>query len=123
MTWSMIAKDEKTGRTGIIVATKFFAVGSVVPHIKTGVGAIASQAFINPYYGPRGLALLSAGASAQEAVNLLTIADEGRDIRQVHALDKAGRFHAYTGAKCGPRWRFRRKQWTLAWRLGFSRPR
>ena len=100
MTWSMIAKDTETGRIGIIVATKFFAAGCMVPHIRTGVGAVATQAFVNPYYGPRGLALLSAGASAEETVKLLLAADEGRDNRQVHALDKEGRFSAHTGAKC-----------------------
>jgi uncharacterized Ntn-hydrolase superfamily protein len=100
MTWSIVAKDAQTGRTGIIVATKFFAVGSVVPHIKTGVGAVASQAFINPYYGPRGLALLAAGATAEDCVKLLTVADDGRDNRQLHAMDRDGRSAAYTGAKC-----------------------
>lgn len=100
MTWSIIAKDKHTGRTGIIVATKFFAVGAMVPHIKTGVGAVASQALMNPYFGTRGLALMAAGASAEDAVNLLTVADEGRDMRQLHALDKTGHFHAYTGARC-----------------------
>ena len=55
MTWSIIARDEATGRVGIIVATRFFAVGALVPHIKTGVGAVATQAFVNPLYGPRGL--------------------------------------------------------------------
>jgi uncharacterized Ntn-hydrolase superfamily protein len=100
MTWSIIAKDAATGRVGIIVATKFFAVGGVVPHIKTGVGAVASQAFINPYYGPRGLSLMAAGATAEDCVKLLTIADDGRDNRQLHAMDKEGRSAAYTGATC-----------------------
>ncbi|MGB3719858.1 MAG: DUF1028 domain-containing protein, partial [Hyphomicrobiaceae bacterium] len=68
MTWSIIARDEATGRVGIIAASRFFAIGAVVPYIKTGVGAVATQAFINPYYGPRGLALLEAGLSAQDAV-------------------------------------------------------
>jgi uncharacterized Ntn-hydrolase superfamily protein len=100
MTWSIIAKDAATGRVGIIVATKFFAVGSMVPHIKTGVGAVASQAFINPYYGPRGLSLMAAGATAEDCVKLLTVADDGRDNRQLHAMDKEGRSASYTGAKC-----------------------
>lgn len=100
MTWSIIARDTDTGRVGIIVATKFFAVGAMVPHIKTGVGAVASQAFINPYYGPRGLSFLSAGASAEDCVKLLVAADEGRDNRQVHAMEWEGRGHAYTGAAC-----------------------
>jgi uncharacterized Ntn-hydrolase superfamily protein len=100
MTWSIIARDEATGRIGIIVATRFFAVGAHVPHIKTGVGAVATQAFINPYYGPRGLALLQAGASAEEAVRFLINADDGRAHRQVHIMDRAGRFAAHTGSAC-----------------------
>ena len=78
MTWSIIARDEQTGRVGIAVATRFFAVGAMVPYIKTGVGAVASQAFINPHYGPQGLALLEAGASAEDVVARLTAADAGR---------------------------------------------
>jgi uncharacterized Ntn-hydrolase superfamily protein len=100
MTWSIIAREEETGRVGIAVATKFFAVGALVPHIRTGVGAIASQAFMNPYYGFRGLALLEAGASAEEVVARLTAADEGRHNRQLHVMDGRGRLAAYTGASC-----------------------
>lgn len=100
MTWSIIARDEATGRIGIIVATRFFAVGAHVPHIKTSVGAIATQAFVNPYYGPRGLALLQAGASAEDAVRFLTGADDGRDHRQVHIMDRRGSFAAHTGSAC-----------------------
>ncbi len=100
MTWSIIARDEATGRVGIAVATRFFAVGAMVPHIRTGVGAVASQAFINPHYGPKGLALLEAGVSAEETVARLTTADEGRHNRQLHIMDRAGPFAAYTGAAC-----------------------
>ena len=100
MTWSIIAKDAATGRTGIIVATRFFAVGAMAPHTKTGVGAIASQAFINPHYGSQGLALLERGRSAQETVSHLVGSDQGRDNRQLHVMDNAGRFAAYTGAAC-----------------------
>lgn len=100
MTWSIIARDEKTNRVGIIVATKFFAVGSRVPHIRTGVGAIASQAFVNPFYGTQGLALLQAGATAEDCVRMLTTADDGRDHRQVHVMDRKGRFGAFTGKAC-----------------------
>lgn len=100
MTWSIIARDEDTGRVGIIVATRFFAVGARVPTIKTGVGAIASQAFVNPFYGPQGMSLLQAGASAEDTVRMLTNADDGRDQRQLHAMDRHGRFAAYTGAAC-----------------------
>ena len=100
MTWSIIARDAATGRTGIIVATRFFAVGALVPHIRTGVGAIASQAFMNPYYGVNGLELLAAGATAQTAIARLIEGDEGRANRQVHALDSSGHFAAYTGEAC-----------------------
>jgi uncharacterized Ntn-hydrolase superfamily protein len=100
MTWSIVARDERTGRTGIAVATRFFAVGAMVPCVRTGVGAIASQAFMNPTYGPRGMALLEAGLSADEVVDRLTAEDEGRDNRQLHIMDRHGRFAAYTGAAC-----------------------
>jgi uncharacterized Ntn-hydrolase superfamily protein len=100
MTWSIIARDEATGRIGIAVATKFFAVGAVVPHIRTNAGAVASQAFVNPYYGSKGLALLEAGASAEEVVGRLTADDAGRQHRQLHVMDRDGRFATYTGAAC-----------------------
>ena len=100
MTWSIIARDEPTGRTGIVVATRFFAVGAMVPHIKTGVGAIATQAFINPLYGPHGLALMEGGLGAEGTIARLTSEDAGRDNRQLHAMDRQGRFAAYTGAAC-----------------------
>jgi uncharacterized Ntn-hydrolase superfamily protein len=100
MTWSIIARDKATGRVGVAVATRFFAVGAIVPHIETGVGAVATQAFINAHYGPQGLGLLRAGHSADEAVVKLTQADEGRHNRQLHVMDTAGRFAAYTGAAC-----------------------
>ena len=100
MTWSIIARDEATGRVGIAVATKFFAVGALVPRVRTSVGAIASQAFMNPYYGPQGLGLLEAGANAEEVVARLTATDEGRSNRQLHVMDRQGRFAAYTGAAC-----------------------
>ena len=100
MTWSIIARDEATGRIGIAVATRFFAVGAMVPHIRAGAGAIASQAFMNPYYGPRGLVLLEAGTGAEEVVARLTASDAGRHNRQLHVMDRQGRFAAYTGAEC-----------------------
>lgn len=100
MTWSIIAQDEATRRVGIIVATRFFAVGAMVPHIKTGIGAVATQAFVNPFYGPQALALLQAGASAEDAVKFLTAGDDGRDHRQLHIMDRQGRFAAFTGAAC-----------------------
>jgi uncharacterized Ntn-hydrolase superfamily protein len=102
MTFSIIARDEGTGRIGIAVASKFFAVGARNAFIKTGVGAVATQAFFNPYYGPRGLALLTAGAGAQDTIRMLTTADEGRHLRQVHVMDKRGNFAAHTGPDCPP---------------------
>jgi uncharacterized Ntn-hydrolase superfamily protein len=100
MTWSIIARDEASGRIGIIVATRFFAVGAAVPTIKTGVGAVASQAFINPHYGPAGLVQLERGQSAGDTVAQLTTSDDGRDHRQLHIMDSQGRFAAHTGAAC-----------------------
>jgi uncharacterized Ntn-hydrolase superfamily protein len=100
MTWSIIARDERTGRIAIAVATRFFAAGALVTHIKTGAGAVASQAFINPYFGSKGLALLDTGMSAEDVVAELIAADEGRHHRQLHVMDRHGRFAAYTGAAC-----------------------
>ncbi|WP_284179586.1 DUF1028 domain-containing protein [Rhabdaerophilum sp. SD176] len=102
MTWSIIAKDATTGQIGIAVSTCAFAVGARVPFIETGTGAIASQAFVNPFYGLRGMALLRAGATAQQALDILTAQDEGRGQRQAHIRDHAGRIAAYTGADCVP---------------------
>jgi uncharacterized Ntn-hydrolase superfamily protein len=100
MTWSVIARDQATGRIGIVVASRFFAVGAAVPHIETGIGAVASQAFVNPYYGRRGLALLRAGKSAADVLAELTAPDDGRDHRQLHVMDTKGSFAAHTGANC-----------------------
>ena len=82
------------------MATRAFAVGARVPHIKTGVGAVCSQALVNPFFGPRGLALMMGGASAQDAVRMLMLSDEGSEHRQVHLMDREGRFAASTGAAC-----------------------
>jgi uncharacterized Ntn-hydrolase superfamily protein len=102
MTWSIIARDAKTGRVGIAVATCAFAVGARVPYIKTGIGAVATQAMTNTLYGPRGLALLAAGAPAENAVRMLLEADAGRDHRQVHVMDREFHFAARTGSACVP---------------------
>jgi uncharacterized Ntn-hydrolase superfamily protein len=102
MTWSIVARDPATGQIGVAVATCAFAVGARVPFVETGVGAIATQAFVNPFYGHRGLELLRAGAPAADAVRILTEADEGRGQRQVHVMDRAGRLAAFTGAECVP---------------------
>ena len=100
MTWSIIARDKATGFFGIAVATKFFAVGARVPFIAAGLGAIATQALINPFYGTRGLRLLRDGMAADSVVKALIANDAGRDHRQVHVMDANGRIAAHTGAAC-----------------------
>ena len=100
MTWSIIAHDTQTGLIGIAVSTCAFAVGARVPTIATGVGAVASQSFVNPYYGPQAIALMRNGASAQEALDAITQADAGRAMRQAHIMDAQHCFAAYTGDGC-----------------------
>jgi uncharacterized Ntn-hydrolase superfamily protein len=100
MTWSIIARDPVTAETGIAVATKFFAVGGRVPYLQAGVGALATQALVNPLYGRRGLTLLEAGVPAADVVRLLTDADAGRGSRQLHVMDRDGRFASHTGGDC-----------------------
>ncbi|WP_342359456.1 DUF1028 domain-containing protein [Terrarubrum flagellatum] len=100
MTWSIVARDRVTGQIGVAVSTCAFAVGARVPFVATGVGAIATQAFVNPYYGYRGLELLRAGASAEDVIRVVTSNDEGRGERQMHVMDRKGRSAAYTGANC-----------------------
>ena len=85
MTWSIIARDG-TGRLGVAVASKFFAVGAPCAHTLRGVGAVATQALMNPLYGPQGLDLLASGHPADDALACLLAADAGRDQRQVHLL-------------------------------------
>ena len=100
MTWSIIARDKATGCFGIAVATKFFASGARVPFIAAGIGAIATQALVNPFYGTNGLRLLSEGIPADAVVKTLVAADDGRDHRQVHIMDASGRAAAHTGTAC-----------------------
>jgi uncharacterized Ntn-hydrolase superfamily protein len=100
MTWSIIARDSATGQFGIAVATKFFAVGARVPHIAPGIGGVATQALVNPYYGIDGVRLLQDGKSPQEIVAALLATDEGRGSRQLHIMDAQGRIAAHTGKDC-----------------------
>ena len=100
MTWSIIARDAAGGAFGVAIATRFFAVGALCPHAESGVGALATQALVNPHYGRLGLELLRAGVSAPEAVKRLVAADEGREQRQLHAIDAAGRIGQHTGERC-----------------------
>jgi uncharacterized Ntn-hydrolase superfamily protein len=100
MTWSLIAKDNVTGRIGIAVATKFFAVGARVPHIAPAIGAIATQALVNPYYGIDGVRLLRQGRAPREIIETLIAADAGHASRQLHIMDAKGRIAAFTGQDC-----------------------
>ena len=100
MTWSIIARDELTGQFGIAVATRFFAVGALVPHIAAGIGGIATQALINPYYGIDGLKLLREGRKPSDVIETLIAADSGHPSRQVHIMDAGGRIAAFTGRDC-----------------------
>jgi uncharacterized Ntn-hydrolase superfamily protein len=99
-TYSIAACDLEAGQWGVAVQSKFLAVGSVVPWAEPGVGAIATQAYANPRYGPDGLALLRDGLSASEVVERLTAADDGRDERQLGVVDGAGSSASWTGPEC-----------------------
>ncbi|MFZ5540683.1 MAG: DUF1028 domain-containing protein [Pseudomonadota bacterium] len=102
MTWSIVARDPATGAFGVAVATRFFAVGALCPHGEGGIGALCTQALINPTFGPRGIRLLREGVAAQMVVDALIASDPGRAARQLHVQDSAGRIAAYTGADCVP---------------------
>ena len=93
-----MACDLDAGQWGVAVQSKFLAVGSVVPWAEAEVGAVATQSYANPRYGPDGLALLRQGLSAEEVVKRLTEADDGRDQRQLGVVDAAGRGATFTGA-------------------------
>src|SRR5687768_1629408 len=99
MTWSIIARDA-SGAFGVAIATRFFAVGSLCPHAQSGVGALSTQALMNPHYGAQGLAMLREGVAAPEVVKRLIAPDEGREQRQVHVIDSAGRIGQHTGRQC-----------------------
>jgi uncharacterized Ntn-hydrolase superfamily protein len=99
-TYSIVACDLDQGEWGVAVQSKFLAVGSVVPWAEPGAGAVATQSYANPRYGPDGLALLRQGLSADEVVKRLTEADDGRDQRQLGVVDAAGRGATFTGPAC-----------------------
>src|SRR5438034_1291092 len=100
MTWSIIARDAASGAFGVAIATRFFAAGALCPHAQSGVGALSTQALVNPHYGSQGLELLRAGVPAPEVVKRLTAPDEGREQRQLHVIDIKGRIGQHTGASC-----------------------
>jgi uncharacterized Ntn-hydrolase superfamily protein len=99
-TYSIAACDLDAGQWGVATQSKFLAVGAVVPWAEPHVGAIATQAYANPRYGTEGLDLLREGLSAEEVVERLTTADEGRDQRQLGIVDREGRSASFTGAEC-----------------------
>src|SRR4051794_26926985 len=100
MTFSIVARDPQTGALGAAVASKFFAVGAICTYVEGGVGALSTQALINPMYGPLGMARLRAGEAPQAIVDALTGPDPGRDQRQFHIIDHQGRIAQHTGPGC-----------------------
>jgi uncharacterized Ntn-hydrolase superfamily protein len=99
-TYSIVARDAETGEMGVAVQSHWFSVGSIVTWAVAGVGAVATQSFVDPAYGPRGLELMKSGLTAEQALAALVEVDAGRDVRQVAFVDTAGRVAAHTGAKC-----------------------
>jgi uncharacterized Ntn-hydrolase superfamily protein len=100
MTWSIVTHDAASGAFAVAVATCNFAVGASVPHIQPGVGAVASQSFSNRYLGPAILDAMARGLTPEQAIRGAVASDEGRGLRQVHAIDRHGRTAAWTGENC-----------------------
>ncbi len=100
MTWSIVAKDPATGQFAVAVATCAFAVGARVPYGCGGIGAIATQSFVNPFIGIDGMRLLSEGRNAHSTLAIVTAADPGSSNRQAHVIDRDGRTAVFTGADC-----------------------
>ncbi len=100
MTFSVVARCPRTGALGVATSSKALAAGALVPYVRSGVAAIASQAFANPYLGIDGLAMLEQGLPAERAIERVIETDAGRDLRQLAIVDKEGRVAAYTGRRC-----------------------
>ena len=100
MTWSIIARDEVTGAFGIAAASRFYALGALVPWIRSGIGAVATQAMINPQLGPAILDCLEDGKTPNEALRDCWVKDLNRSVRQVHAMDSDGNRGVHTGGDC-----------------------
>ena len=96
-TYSIVARDPDTGQLGVAVQSHWFSVGPLVPFAEAGVGAVATQSFVDPSYGPLGLELMKVGRSAPDALAGLVRADAGREVRQVAMIDAQGRVAAHTG--------------------------
>ena len=99
-TFSIVARDPATGDLGVAVQSHWFSVGAVVSWAEPGVGAVATQSFVDPAYGPRGLELMRSGKPAAEALEQLLEGDEGRAVRQIAFVDAEGRVGAHTGERC-----------------------
>src|SRR5215470_5911791 len=99
-TFSIVARDPATGEMGVAVQSHWFSVGSVVPWAEAGIGAVATQSFVDVRYGPGGLALMRGGRTAEEALHALTASDKGEAVRQVGVIDAAGNVATHTGSKC-----------------------
>jgi uncharacterized Ntn-hydrolase superfamily protein len=99
-TYSIVARDPDTGELGVAVQSHWFSVGPVVPWAEAGVGAVATQSFVNIAHGPNGLQLMRSGLSADRALDALLAGDPGRDVRQLGLVDAQGHAVGYTGAKC-----------------------
>jgi uncharacterized Ntn-hydrolase superfamily protein len=99
MTWSIVARDAD-GSFGVAIASRFFAVGALCVHTRRAVGALSTQALMNPLYGPAGMAMLAEGIAPEEVVARLTGADEGQGQRQLHVIGAQGRAAAHTGKHC-----------------------
>ncbi|MCP3030590.1 DUF1028 domain-containing protein [Halobacillus sp. A1] len=99
-TYSIVAADPSTGEVGVAVQSKFLGVGAVVPYAKAGVGAVATQAFANPAYGPDGLEHLSSGLNAEQTIDQLIKSDPGASERQIGVVDFQGNAATYTGEDC-----------------------
>jgi uncharacterized Ntn-hydrolase superfamily protein len=102
MTYSIVARDKKTGEFGVAVQSHYFQVSPAVPWALAGVGAVATQSHVNLSYGPLGLELLQAGYSAEQALKALTAGDPRAEVRQCAIVDAAGNVAAHTGRKCIP---------------------
>ena len=100
MTWSIIARDAASGAFGVALATRFFAAGALCPRAQSGVGALSTQALVNPHYASQALELLRAGVPAPEVVKRVIAPDEGREHRQLHVIDVQGRIGQHTGSAC-----------------------
>src|ERR1700687_2645152 len=102
MTYSIVARDKKTGEFGVAVQSHYFQVSPAVPWALAGVGAVATQSMVNLSYGPLGLELLQAGYSAEQALKALTAGDPRAEFRQCAIVDAPANVAAHTGPRCIP---------------------